>query len=144
MLTGERQAARIRSLYLKSDSSISSMADIRNAGLWQNFKFNSRCCGRRLLTNATLTNRTTLVIFLKPELNFVFFIQKTLFTSKVLQKPLFSAIKYSFRFKIIVSFEKKNCFNLIVILRNQGYFTIFLPILPLFLLFSTKFNNIIY
>ena len=51
---------------------------------------------------------------------------------------------YFLRFKIIVSFGKKICFNLIVILRNQEYFTIFLPILPLFLLFPTKFNNIIY
>ena len=48
------------------------------------------------------------------------------------------------RFKIIISFGKKKCFNLIVILRNQEYFTIYLPILPLFLLFPTKFNNIIY
>ena len=36
-------------------------------------------------------------------------------------------------------FWKKNCFNL----RNQEYFIIFLPILPLFLLFPTKFNNIL-
>ena len=48
---------------------------------------NSRCCERWPLNfNANLAfkvaKRTTLVIFLKPIINYVFFIQNTLFTSK--------------------------------------------------------------
>ena len=75
-----------------SDSSISSMAVIHNTDLCQNFKFNSWRCGRRRLNlkfcqmlsstttaNVTLAKRITLVIFLKPELIWIFFIPKTLF-----------------------------------------------------------------
>ena len=74
------------SLWTTSFGLMRSMAVVHNANHWQFFKFNSRRCERRPLTNAHLTcnvaQRTSFVIFLKPELNSVFLFQNILFTSK--------------------------------------------------------------
>ena len=74
------------SLWTTSFGLMRSMAVVHNGNHWQFFKFNSRRCERRPLTNAHLTSnvakRTSFVIFLKPELNSVFLFQNILFTSK--------------------------------------------------------------